>query len=148
MDINQEIKQKKFDNKKQKAIVNLMYTYGYITHIQAKAIKPFGISLQQFNLLRILKGQSPSPASVKLLTERMIDKMSNASRLVDKLLAKGYVDRESCKHDRRQVDIVITEKGIELVDQASIALNQILEDIELSEEEASALSDTLDKIRG
>ena len=86
MRIEDEIKQKSFKSKKEKALVNLVFTYNWIKEKRSKTYKEFGLSSQQFNILRILRGQHPNAASVKLLTERMLDKMSNASRLVDKLL--------------------------------------------------------------
>jgi len=76
--INQEIQQKKFASPKHKALVNLLFTYGQISTLQHRTLKPYELSVQQFNLLRILRGQFPKPSSIKLITERMIDKMSNA----------------------------------------------------------------------
>ncbi len=146
--IEEEIQQKSFHSSQQKAIVNLLYTQGIIGTKQHHALKPFGLSIQQFNLLRILRGQYPNPASVKLLTERMIDKMSNASRLVDKLLSKGLVERKSNEIDRRQVDIVLSEKGISILKSASKVMDGIMESFPLSDTEAEQLSVLLDKLRG
>ncbi len=75
-------------------------------------LKPFKITTQQYNVLRILRGQHPNPASINLIIERMLDKMSNASRIVDKLVAKKLADRKVCPEDRRMVDVLITDKGI------------------------------------
>jgi len=145
-DINQ---QKPFRNNYLKAYVNIMYTASWISKRQSDAIKKYDLSIQQYNILRILKGMSGEPATVKLLTERMIDKMSNASRLVDKLLAKNYVKRIECSFDRRRVDIFITEKGNEILELSSQALESVLSETNqlISTEEAGLLSDLLDKLR-
>ena len=112
-------------------------------------LKPYNISWQQFNILRILKGQRPEPATVKMLTARMIDKMSNASRLVEKLKNKGLVDRRSCSEDRRRVDIYITEKGLALVNEITdVVENEIERTLSsISTKEAEVLNTLLDKLR-
>jgi DNA-binding MarR family transcriptional regulator len=145
-DINQ---QKPFSNNYLKAYVNIMYTASWINKRQSDALKQFDLSIQQYNILRILRGMAGEPATVKLLTERMIDKMSNASRLVDKLLAKNYVKRIECTFDRRRVDIFITDKGQEILELSSLSLDKVLLDSkqELSLDEAAQLSDLLDKLR-
>jgi DNA-binding MarR family transcriptional regulator len=150
MKIEQEIRQKAFKSKSQKAHINLMFTASWMDQRTHAALKKFRISRQQFNILRILKGLHPEPATVKLLTERMIDKMSNASRLVEKLKQKGLVYRIECPADRRKVDVGITEKGIELVNQASEVIERDMHDSfnTLSDEEAETLSHLLDKLRG
>ncbi len=146
--IEEEIQQKKFDSPQNKVVVNLLFTYGKISTMQHHTLKPYGLSVQQFNLLRILRGQSPKPASVKLLTERMIDKMSNASRLVDKLLIKELVERKSSKEDRRQVDIIITDKGLKTIKAASVAMEHVMNSVNMSDKDAEQLSVLLDKLRG
>ena len=150
MKIEKEINQTKFKNERQKAAINLIFTASWLNQLSAETLKPFNISIQQFNILRILRGMSPEPASVKLLTERMIDKMSNASRLVDKLKSKGLVERNSCPHDRRQVDICITRKGLRLIEKASEALESNHQDkLEtITEEDAQLLNELLDRLRG
>jgi len=146
--ISEAIKQKSFESNRHMAHLNILYTASYIQGIANKTLKPFGISPQQYNLLRILKGQHPNPASVKLLTERMLDKMSNASRLVDKLKAKGLVDRVECQEDRRQVNVGLTLEGLDVLKKSTIAMNESLRFMEaISEEEALMLSEFLDKIR-
>ncbi len=148
MSLEEEIKQTKpFKNNKIKAIVNLHFTTSWLTTKQAKLFKPFGMSLQQYNILRILKGMHPQPATVKILIERMLDKNSNASRLVDKLHSKGLVERKPCISDRRKVQILITNKGLNLVSQLIDLTDNDNEIINLSEKEALLLSDLLDKIR-
>ena len=115
----------------------------------ARQLRPFGITQQQYNVLRILRGQNPEPASVGLIQERMIDRSSNASRLVDKLHDKGLAVRKTCKKDRRQVDILITQKGLDLLAQLDESQDMDLNSpIKLSETEADQLSNLLDKLRG
>ena len=92
--------------------------------MQIEIFKPFDLTLQQYNVLRILRGQYPNPITVIAIIERMLDKMSNASRLVDKLLAKDLVIRRLCPHDRRAVDVIITEKGLELLEKLDTLQNQ------------------------
>lgn len=149
MKIEEEIKQTKpFANPQTKALVNLSFTASWIEGEQAKFLKPFGISIQQYNILRILKGMRPKPATVKILIERMIDKNSNASRLVDKLLKKGLVERNACLQDRRRVDVVITEEGLKMINAVANAMTNSPLLRHLDEDEASQLSDLLDKMRG
>lgn len=147
--IEEEIHQiKPFPDFQTKALINVIFTASWIETQQAQMLKPFGISIQQYNILRILKGMRPEPATVKLLIERMIDKNSNASRLVDKLLKKGLVERHACQEDRRRVDVFITDAGLKIIDDIAAVMknNAILHT--LSDEEANQLSDLLDKMRG
>jgi DNA-binding MarR family transcriptional regulator len=151
MKLEQEINQQKpFKNNFQKATINIMFTASWLGKKQADLLKPFDLTIQQYNILRILRGMQGEPATVKLLTARMIDKMSNASRLVDKLLLKELVRREECQDDRRRVDIFITEKGLDFLKQASDALDgQFTESKQaLTEEEVAQLNNLLDKMRG
>ena len=115
--IEEEIKQKAFPNIYVKTDVNLMFTCSWLQQLQARFFKTYGLSVQQYNVLRILRGQHPKAAMLSQITERMIDKMSNATRLVDKLKQKGYVTRDLNETNRRQVDIRITEKGLVLLAQ-------------------------------
>ena len=134
MKLEEEIKQPKFSDEYEKAVINISVTYNWINIEVSRLMKEFGITPQQFNVLRILKGQKGNPATVNLIASRMLDKMSNASRIVDKLVAKEYVNRSSCPNDRRAVDILITKKGIELLEKVNKSL------IELSKEKFRALS--------
>ncbi len=150
MRLEDEIKQSKFKNEYQKVGINLIFTASWLNKINTESLRPFNISIQQFNILRILRGMSGKPASVKLLTERMIDKMSNASRLVEKLKTKGLVQRVECAQDRRQVDVLITKKGLSLLEKASDALeSKIQEKLQnINEEEARTINTLLDQLRG
>ena len=147
--IEEAIQQERFKSANHRAHVNVIYTAGWLNQLTSRALKPYGLSLQQFNILRILRGRGEEPSTVKLLTERMLDKMSNASRLVDKLKDKGYVERTECPTDRRRVDIRITSLGMEVIGQASDAVDAMRGSTfaSLSEEEAATLSHLLDKLR-
>lgn len=149
MKIEQEIQQTVFESEYQKANINLLFTASWLNQKSAKALKPFNISWQQFNILRILRGMGDKPATIKILTERMIDKMSNASRLVEKLKQKGLVERRSCPSDRRQVDILITKEGLSILEDASKAMENALSGVSdhFSEEEAKTLNEILDRMR-
>ena len=115
MGISEDLKQSIFQSESQKAIVNAIYTGNWIVQQQQELLKPFGLAVQQYNVLRILKGQQGNPMTVLAITERMLDKMSNASRLVDKLLEKKLVLRRECPQDRRAVDILILPAGLDLL---------------------------------
>ncbi|MCX6218088.1 MarR family transcriptional regulator [Spirosoma sp.] len=150
MSIETDIKQSApFKSPYQRVLVNLMYTSNWIAGSQTQLLKPFKLTLQQYNVLRILRGQYPNPIKVSDITERMLDKMSNASRLVDKLLAKKLVLRTECPSDRRAVDVLITEKGLALLKQLDThqdALNKSFQE-KLTVEEAESLSLLLDRLR-
>lgn len=149
MRLEEAIKQKEFKDPYNKAVVNLLFTHGHIVAKQSALFKPFGLSPEQYNVLRILRGQNGNPITVSSIQDRMLNKMSNASRLVEKLKLKGLVLREECPTDRRQVDIIITAKGLEVLEaleNAIYALNREL--IQLNNEEIELLNDLLDKLRG
>ncbi len=149
MKIEDEIKQKQFSSPFQKLAVNILFTASWLQTQGARLLKPYGITIQQYNVLRILRGQFPNPASVGLLQERMLDKSSNASRLVDKLLDKKLLERKTCPNDRRQVDIVITKTGLELLAELELKMNAWDDQLKsLSEKESGEMSDMLDKLRG
>ena len=135
----------KFPNNKVKALINVVYTANWIKSHQNDFFKHFGISPQQFNILRILKG-AKEPLKVQVIKERMIERSPNATSLMDKLCAKELIERIPCPDDRRVVHIVITNKGLELLELISKEMNKdLLEN--LTEDEAGQLSDLLDKIR-
>lgn len=132
-----------------KVIINLLYTNtSFSDHIYA-TLKPYDISIQQFNVLRILKGQQGKPANLSTIQERMVSKMSNTTRLVDKLILKGYVERIVCPSNRRKVEITITKEGIEFLEIVSKKMDQTEEKLtsSLTEEELNTLNNLLNKIR-
>jgi DNA-binding MarR family transcriptional regulator len=149
MSLAADIKQQKpFRSEYQKAIVNIIFTNYWLINQQADMMKPFGLTTQQYNVLRILRGQHPKPITVNAIIERMIDKMSNASRLVDKLLAKGFLTRTENKSDRRACDITITDKGLEILEKLDILQAQWENSLaSITPEEADVLSGLLDKLR-
>lgn len=108
-----------------RTIIHLFLVYNRMNDALTSALKPFGISLQQFNVLRILRGQKGKPANLSTLNERMIHKMSNTTRLVDKLLAKEYVLRKTCPSNRRKVEISLTEKGQKALEKMDIAIDSV-----------------------
>ncbi|NJB85811.1 DNA-binding MarR family transcriptional regulator [Lewinella marina] len=148
--IEEEIRQPSFRSPAHRTQVNIIYTAAWINQNTTQALRPFGLSIQQFNILRILRGRNGKPATVKLLTERMLDKMSNASRLVDKLKEKGYVRRQECETDRRRVDIVITEEGLDVIRRASEAVEETMASHfgNLTDDDFDELSTLLDRLRG
>lgn len=148
MGIDLDIQQPKFRNEYQKASINLIYTVNWMTEKSKEVFSHEDITPQQFNILRILRGSHPRPLSTLQIRERMLDKMSDTSRIVDRLLVKGLVKKVVCKTDRRLVDITISDKGkklLERLDQRQDELDAIIGNI--SKKEAAALSDLLDKIR-
>ena len=148
MKIEEAIKQPKFRDEHEKADINLLYTANWIRSQMHTLLKDYDISEQQFNVLRILRGQKGKPAPLKLLTERMMDKMSNTSRLVDKMLAKELLERSICPKNRRQVEIILTEKGLDMCNIISKQVDKFQKErINITEEEAKELNRILDKLR-
>lgn len=147
MSIEKEIKQGSFRSEQMRAMINFLYTANGVQLQQTQFFKKFDLSAQQYNILRILKGQLPNAATVNLLIERMLDKSSNASRLVEKLRLKGLVDRVQNKEDRRAVSIKVTNKGLALIDEIAEDHDEIQLLNVLSDKEAKSLNDILDKIR-
>lgn len=149
MKLEDEILQKHFRNEYHKATVNVIYSYNWLVDCQVKLFKPYGITMQQYNILRILRGQYPKPATIKLIKERMLDKMSDASRIVEKLRVKGLVDRTICSNDRRNVDVCITDKGLKLLSQVDKHDEEVDAKLStLNNEEIAQLNVLLDKLRG
>ncbi|WP_308993591.1 MarR family transcriptional regulator [Mariniflexile litorale] len=143
-DISKDINSK-FSNNRVKALLNILYTANWISGFQNEFFKPFGISPQQYNILRILKGAG-EPINVQVIKERMIDRAPNTTRLMDKLCAKNYIERLPCDSDRRVVKIAITKEGNALLEAIPDNLNkELLKN--LNEAEAEQLSNLLDKMR-
>lgn len=148
MKIGEAIQQTSFETESEKMVVNIIYTSNWITYQHSTIFKSMDLSMQQYNVLRILKGQLPNAATVNLLIERMLDKSSNASRIVEKLRSKGLVDRKACPNDRRRVDVKITEKGLTLLAEATEEMQKNNWDKDnLTKEEAQELNRLLDKLR-
>ena len=124
MGISEDLKQRKFISETSKSVVNIIYTGNWMMQQMNELLKPFGLTPQQYNVLRILRGQQNNPMTVLGITERMLDKMSNASRLVDKLLEKKLVLRRECPQDRRAVDVIILPAGLTLLEEIDQVQNQ------------------------
>ena len=150
MKLEEEIKQSKFKNERQKLVLNLMFTSSWLGIRQLKFFRNYDLSPQQFNVLRILRGQNEKAINLLSVQERMIQKMSNATRLVEKLKKKGYVERKICEVNRRQVDISITDKGLQLLEEldAKVKLYEAKIFKNINEKEAKLIADLLDKLRG
>lgn len=149
MGIQEDIKQKRaFRNEHQKAAVNLLFTYGWLQEKIRQTIAPFDITMQQYNVLRILRGSFPEPISTLEIRKRMFDKMSDVSRIVDRLILKNLVEKRICESDKRLVDVVISPAGLNLLDATDAAekeMDAIMNG--LSESEAALLNQLLDKLR-
>lgn len=149
MKIEEEIKQTKFRNVHHKVAINLLYTAAWLEDQNKNFFKEFGITNQQFNILRILRGQHPSKISGAEIKSRMIDKNSDVSRLLDRLIAKELVIKSQCPNDKRAADVVITEEGLKILKKIDAKMDQAdLSVLKLTNEEATHLSDLLDKSRG
>ena len=149
MKLEEAIKTKNFESEYHRAALNIMFTANWMGEQVLALMKKYGLSEQQYNVLRILRGQKGKPANLFTIQERMIHKMSNATRLVEKLRLKGLVERITCEDNRRMVEITITKKGLNLLEEMQPYMsenhNQMFN--QLSEKEAKQLSDLLDKMR-
>lgn len=147
--LEDEIQQKKFRSEQHKLAINIFYTFNWLSYKNQLKFKNADITVQQFNVLRILRGQHPKPCNLKLIKERMLDRMSDASRIVDKLKIKGFLERHECPDDRRNVDLMITDKGLELLkslDFVDDEFKNIFKNLTVAE--AKELNELLDKARG
>ncbi len=148
MRIEDEIKQSKFQSEYHKLAINILFTSNWLFSIHAKNLKPYGISPQQYNILRILRGQYPNSINVNDLSCRMLDKSSNVTRLIDKLIIKKLALRATCEEDRRKFNISITEKGLELLKTLDPLANSMDSKLDfIDENQAKQFNDFLDKIR-
>jgi len=147
--INDLIKQSNFESERQKVLINLIFSGGWAKSHSSTNLKPFKLSWQQFNLMRILRGQKGEAVPLRVLAERMLDPQSNASRLVDKLVEKKWVKRVICSEDRRQVRLSLSKQGNDVLDKASKHLQHEISKVggDLTLEELNQLSDLLDRFR-
>ncbi|WP_437918816.1 MarR family winged helix-turn-helix transcriptional regulator [Sphingobacterium sp. LRF_L2] len=149
MKIEEELKVKKFTNDWQRATVNVLFTASWLGLVLEKRAAKKKITLQQFNALRILRGQLPEPTTNNLLRSRMISNTPDISRLVDRIVAKGLASRAKNRDDKRAVDLFITQKGLDLLEEMED--DMLLMDVlpsNINEKEAAKLSSLLDKFRG
>jgi DNA-binding MarR family transcriptional regulator len=147
MTLEEQLKQKEFKTKGQRAYLNVVYTASVLNLEQTRLFKPFGLSLQQYNVLRILRGQNGTPVSIGLIQERMLDIQSNASRLIDKLEDKKLVIRKVCPNDKRQMEITITHEGLKVLLELDTVIASNESNIQLTDDEADMLNDLLNKLR-
>ncbi len=149
MSLEDDIQQPKFEDEHHKMAVNVLFTSSWLYNLNALRFKPFDITPEQYNVLRILRGSHPKQLMLAEITARMIDKNSNATRLVEKLRQKGLVKREICADNRRQVDIFITDKGLSLLGKIDKTSGQWLATLKnITRQEARELNRILDKLRG
>ena len=147
MGIEQDIQQASFRNEFQKMGINLLFTANWLNEQIGKILSEEGVTQQQYNILRILRG-SATPLSTLKIRERMLDKMSDTSRIVDRLIAKELVVKNTCEKDKRLVDITLSPKGLDLVDQLD-QFNDRIDDLlkGINASEAATMNQILDKIR-
>lgn len=148
MRIEDEINQEKFLNQNHRTLVNLIYTHSFLINKMAGFFKGRGITRQQFNVLRILRGQHPKSANLNLIKDRMMDKMSDASRIVERLRLKKLITRKQSRTDRREVEIIINKQGLDLLEKMDEEIKEIYKLFDsLSSAELQTLNHLLDKFR-
>jgi DNA-binding MarR family transcriptional regulator len=148
MKLEEAIQQKNFDNEYIKLVLNIMYTGNWLHLLQTRRLKKYGLSHQQFNVLRILRGQFPKAASVGLVLSRMLEPSSNITRLVDKLEQKNLVSRCENKDNRRMQDLKITKEGLDLLKKIGHEMENFKPELgDISEDEAKLANDVLDRLR-
>lgn len=149
MGLNKDIKQKRFKSEFEKTVVNLIYTRNWLDEQQQKIWKPYGLTTAQYNVLRILRGQYPEVCTINLIIERMLDRMSNVSRIIDKLVVKEYVSRIPNKEDRRAVDVCITKAGLDILTELDVSLQTLFDQLNsFSDKECEDVNSFLDRFRG
>ncbi|GGG12287.1 MarR family winged helix-turn-helix transcriptional regulator [Pontibacter amylolyticus] len=149
MRIEDEIQQKDFKDDHRRMVVNLLFTNNWLNQQFIPFFKQFGLTLQQHNVLSIVRGQQPKPVCFGEVQERMVDRNSNVTRLVDKLIEKGYVTRDICQANRRMIELRLTPKGMDLLNQIDEQMPAFFQRFHsLTQEEAVLVSKLLDKLRG
>ncbi|HWI92333.1 MAG TPA: MarR family transcriptional regulator [Flavisolibacter sp.] len=146
--ISKDIRQRKFISSRQKALINILYTYGWALERIKSILSLYDLTHHQFNILRILRGSYPHPLSTLQIRQRMLDKMSDTSRIVDRLVIKGMLQKKVSHIDKRLVDILITEKGqavLKEIDRGPDVVLSVMNNV--SEDEMEQLSNLLDRIR-
>jgi DNA-binding MarR family transcriptional regulator len=149
MRLEDEIRQDKgFISQQQKAMVNIFYTEGWLRNRLSETLKPHDLTSQQYNVLRILRGSNPKPMSTSCVRSRMLDKMSDVSRIVDRLFKKVLVEKQLCSTDKRLVDVFITDAGLTLLDKIDESMDGMDKMFAgITDEEAATLNQILDKLR-
>ncbi len=149
MRLEEEILQDRFQSECHRAILNIFYTYHWLVERLRTILKPFGITMQQYNILRILRGQQRQPIGIQEIQQRMLDKSSDVSRLVDRLVRRKLVTRTESQADRRRKEVAITEQGLQLLERLDPQI-QAMDRVcrRLSDREVQLLNELLDKLRG
>lgn len=147
MSLEQEIQQRSFRSENEKLVINILYTYSFLKNRMQAVLKAEGITAQQYNILRILRGQYPEPCSIHNLKVRMLDKDCDASRLIDRLFAKRLVTRKPCQDDRRRQDILISAKGLSLLQRLDPMVSGMYESLHMPKGMARTANEALDLVR-
>jgi DNA-binding MarR family transcriptional regulator len=149
MKLADAIKSNRFANEKHRASVNMLHTAYWLKDLFVTALKPHGITLEQHNVLRILKGSHPEQMRVKDIASRMVEKSSNVPRIIDKLVTKKLATRTYSEHDKRETFVSLTERGISVITQARKSIDEATQEkLMINEKEAELLNDLLEKMRG
>jgi DNA-binding MarR family transcriptional regulator len=148
MGFEEDIKQTKKISNYQKGIANLVLTYNHVISQLESFIDEYDLTLPQYNILRILRGQYPAPSTNNLIKERIIHRNSDVTRIIDRLISKGLVDRTGCCDDRRKVDILISQEGLRILNEIDARI-EVIENLlsGLDQHEISTFNSLLDKIR-
>jgi DNA-binding MarR family transcriptional regulator len=149
MNLEQSISQAKFDSEQEKLMINVIYSANLLNLITTRLFKPFDLSPQQYNVLRILRGQKGSSIALMEIENRMLDKSSNVSRLVDKLISKDLVNRSVCSEDRRRIEILITSNGMSILKEIDAILSEMNSKLKelISDDDANQANRILDHLR-
>ena len=149
MSLDQSISQSKFDSEQEKLMINVIYSANLLNLITSRLFKPYELSPQQYNVLRILRGQKGEFISLMDIEHRMLDKSSNVSRLVDKLISKDLVNRSVSSKDRRKIEIVITSRGLSVLKEIDVILADMNSKIKaiISDDNAKQTNRILDQLR-
>jgi DNA-binding MarR family transcriptional regulator len=148
MKLEEAIKSNRFNDERHKATVNILYSAYWLRNSFSTALKEYDLTLEQHNVLRILKGSYPKALCVKEIASRIIEKSSNVPRIIDRLVTKKLVQRGQSKEDKRETLVSLTESGISMIDKARKLIERVTNDIiNINEEEGHLINELLEKIR-
>ena len=147
MKLEEVLKTERFESMKQKAMLNVMYTAYWAKTKVSTTLKNHGLTTEQFNVMRILKGKHPEAMCVKDIASRMVEKSSNVPRIIDRMIVKGVAIRTQSEEDRRETLVSITDKGLKILEKANVDISTINMGLGLNEEDALLLNDLLERLR-
>jgi DNA-binding MarR family transcriptional regulator len=147
MKLEEVLKTERFESMSQKAMLNVMYTAYWAKTKVSTSLKGQGLTIEQFNVMRILKGMHPQAMCVKDIASRMVEKSSNVPRIIDRMILKGIAVRTQSEEDRRETLVSITDKGLKVLEKANVGISAINNEIGLSEADALLLNDLLERLR-